>query len=148
MFNQIKTTSYLLAAIILSLAFFPAHAQEEISNEDFKKLIAIQKSKISNMELLTQQQAKLITDLSGKLDAVTKVATQLEKQVANAQKSAYAAQETADGINRRIIPICHFDSPSAGPVGGRQWTHPCTDNSLVTVHGYRKEGPYFYGISR
>lgn len=86
MFNQIKTTSYLLAAIILSLAFFPAHAQEEISNEDFKKLIAIQKSKISNMELLTQQQAKLITDLSGKLDAVTKVATQLEKQVANAQK--------------------------------------------------------------
>ena len=77
-----------------------------------------------------------------------KTVAQLEKHVAKAQKSADVAQETADGIKRRIIPICHFDSPGAGPVGGRQWTTPCRDTTLETVHGYSKEGPYFYGLSR
>lgn len=70
---------------ILTLSF-PAYAQEDINDEDLKKLIAIQKTEIDSLKQLSQEQGKLIaeqaeiiTELSGKLEAVSSVTARLEK---------------------------------------------------------------------
>ena len=51
---KIKTKMTLFSLdVILIFAIFPAHAQEDISTEDLKKFIAIQKIEIDNLPKIT-----------------------------------------------------------------------------------------------
>lgn len=110
---KVKTRVTLCVVGTVLILAFPAHPQENISNEDVKKLIAIQKIEIDKLNLLSQQQDgsitelgeslgdiavslyEEITDLKKRIELIEKTVAQLEKHVAKAQKSADVADKKA-----------------------------------------------------
>ncbi|MCI5117147.1 MAG: hypothetical protein D3913_04145 [Candidatus Electrothrix sp. LOE1_4_5] len=142
----------ILSIVLLAgLSVLPALAQDD---NCYKPDIG-REEMVKCLEAKHEQSKKEIEALREELTALKAITEQLQRQITEARNNADAAdrkavfaQQSADRISERIIPICHYDSPgpNARTVGGRQWTHPCSDENLTKNHGYTKEGPYFYGL--